>query len=88
MMEAVDHRPLRIVRTGFSTIDLEGLKPGQYRYLGGSELGGLYRLAGLGRAPEAPEDLDLSVRGEARRAKGELPSAERREPRRAARRRR
>jgi pseudouridine synthase len=78
MMEAIGHRPLRIVRTGFSTVDLEDLRPGQYRYLTGAELGGLYRLAGLGRAPEMPEDLDLSVHGEAKRTRGELPSATRR----------
>ena len=77
MCEAIGHRPLRVVRTSFSTIENDGLRPGQYRYLSQAELAGLYKLVGLSRSipPAAEHAMQMGNRklGLARRRKGVLP---------------
>jgi 23S rRNA pseudouridine2605 synthase len=77
MCEAIGHRPLRVIRTSFSTIDLGDLRPGQYRYLGQEELMGLYKLIGMSRSvpPAGDHVLQMGSRklGLARRRKGVLP---------------
>jgi len=75
MCEAIEHRPLRVVRTSFATITGEGLKPGQYRYLPRAELTGLYGLVGLEPPPmseRARETLGAPL-GDEERSKGALP---------------
>jgi pseudouridine synthase len=74
MLEAIGHRPLRIVRVAFSTIAVEGMKPGQYRYLDRDELAGLYRLVGLPRPSELPEEVrGRGLLGAAQRRRGTDP---------------
>ena len=77
MCEAIGHRPLRVVRTSFSTIECDGLRPGQYRYLGQAELAGIYKIIGMSRSipPAAEHALQMGNRklGLARRRKGVLP---------------
>ncbi|MFO0724840.1 MAG: pseudouridine synthase [Myxococcota bacterium] len=75
MCEAVEHRPLRVVRTSFATITNQGLKPGQYRYLTKAELAGLYRLVGLEAPPlsERARETEGQALGEFERGKGALP---------------
>jgi 23S rRNA pseudouridine2605 synthase len=47
MMEAVGHRTVHLMRTGFGNLDLGNLKPGQFRYLEPDELLALKRSVGL-----------------------------------------
>jgi 23S rRNA pseudouridine2605 synthase len=84
MCEAVHHRPLRVVRTAFATIDLGDLRPGQYRYLLPSEKDAVYRVAGISapaerEGPERAEEEGRKKLGRARRRKGLLPGEEPRE---------
>jgi hypothetical protein len=80
MCEAVDHRPLRVVRSAFATIELGDLRPGQYRYLAQREIDALYRAAELpppAITGDRVEELGLKKLGDARRRKGALPGEER-----------
>lgn len=47
MFDELGHPVQRLVRTHFGTISLGRLKPGQYRVIGGSELGALMKSVGL-----------------------------------------
>jgi len=47
MMDAVGHRTVHLIRTGFGNLDLGNLKPGQYRYLEPDELQALKKSVGL-----------------------------------------
>jgi 23S rRNA pseudouridine2605 synthase len=47
MIDAVGHRTVHLIRTGFGNLDLGNLKPGQYRYLEPDELLALKRLVSL-----------------------------------------
>jgi pseudouridine synthase len=80
MCEAVHHRPLRVVRTAFATIDLGDLRPGQYRYLRPSEIDAVYRVANLSAPPRSEserfEEEGARKLGVARRRKGLLPGEE------------
>ena|GEM_PF-350937 len=81
MCEAIGHRPLRVVRTSFSHVDCDKLRPGQYRYLTSSELTALYRMVGMSRSvPKQPEYV-MAAEGRklgiARRRKGALPGEQR-----------
>ena len=80
MCEAVGHRPLRVVRTAFAGIDVDDLRPGQYRYLAAGELDGLYRAAKMTRQrPKAPAEVGRArPLGKAQRRKGALPGEDRR----------
>jgi pseudouridine synthase len=78
MCEAVDHRPLRVVRTAFATIELGDLRPGQYRHLSQRELDALYGTAQL-PSPEATAEGRPKKLGHARRRKGVLPGEQRAE---------
>lgn len=49
MCEHIGHPVLRLQRTKFGNITIEGLKPGQYRHLTKEELSGLKEKAGLGQ---------------------------------------
>jgi len=68
---------LRVVRTAFSTINVGNLRPGQYRYLTGDELVGIYKLVGMTRSVPPTNEYALSTGGRplgrARRRKGVLP---------------
>ena len=81
MCEAIGHRPLRVVRTSFSHIDCDKLRPGQYRYLTSAELVSLYRMVGMSRSiPKQPEYVMTAEGrklGVARRRKGALPGEQR-----------
>lgn len=76
MCDAVGHTALRVVRTEMGTIRLEGLRPGQYRYLTPAEVRGLYQVTRLRPVPKATERAEQSgylAFGKARRGKGALP---------------
>ena len=47
MIEAVGYLTVHLIRTGFGTLDLGNLKPGQYRYLEPDEVLALKRSVGL-----------------------------------------
>ncbi len=47
MCEAVGHPVVRLHRSGYAGLDLEGLAPGAWRALAGAEIAGLRRLVGL-----------------------------------------
>lgn len=49
MCEAVGHRVRQLQRTAIGHLRLQGLKPGQWRYLHESEVADLYRIVGLNR---------------------------------------
>ena len=80
MCEAVGHRPLRVVRTSFSTLEVGKLRPGQFRYLTNEELDAVYNVARLPveRAAESGRAAEVAGRtlGEAWRRKGPLPGEE------------
>lgn len=84
MVEHVGHRPMRVIRTAFATIELGDLRPGQYRYLTPAELEAVYRVAGMPPSslgsPERAEELGEIKLGVARRRKGALPGEERPAP--------
>jgi pseudouridine synthase len=44
MIEAIGHRVAKLMRVSFGGLDLEGLRPGEYRRLRGRELGKLKKL--------------------------------------------
>ncbi len=80
MCEAIGHRPLRVIRTSFATLELEDLRPGQYRYLNSTELDAIYGIAQMdspGLSPSA-EARGPRALGRAERRKGALPGEERR----------
>ena len=79
MCEAIGHRPLRVIRTGFATFDAGKLRPGQYRYLTAKELDTLYELAGLDSPGLSERALDKGDQplGRAERRKGLLPGESR-----------
>lgn len=77
MCDQVHHQALRVVRTGFATIDLGDLRPGQYRYLTDREKTLVYTTVGLS-SPELndelrPEEEGYKKLGTARRRKGPIP---------------
>ncbi len=84
MMDAVGHPALRVVRTEMATLDLEGLRPGQYRYLAPDELSAMYRTAGLAGVRPCPraEEVGSEPLGKARRGRGPLPGQARADARR------
>jgi 23S rRNA pseudouridine2605 synthase len=47
MCEAVGHPVRRLRRTGYAGLDVQGVAPGEWRELGGDEVGALRRLVGL-----------------------------------------
>lgn len=77
MCEAIGHRAFRVYRTEFAGVNVDGLRPGQFRYLSSAELSQLYETVGL--SAEVPEPsaraLELGGRaaGNAERRKGALP---------------
>lgn len=77
MCEAIGHRAFRVYRTEFAGINVDDLRPGQFRYLSTAELAKLYENVGL--QAEVPEPcaraLELGGRpaGTAERRKGALP---------------
>ncbi|MCA9551690.1 MAG: rRNA pseudouridine synthase, partial [Myxococcales bacterium] len=86
MCEGVGNPALRVVRTEFATLNMEGLKPGQYRYLTPQELTSLYAVAKQANTPESPvraEESGYVALGQGRRGRGFLPGGD--EPRPATR---
>lgn len=80
MCDAIHHTAFRVVRTEFATIGVGQLRPGQYRYLSGAELGGLYKTAGL-PAPglsERAAEVEGLILGEGARSRGSVPGDQRR----------
>jgi pseudouridine synthase len=78
MCEAIEHRPLRVVRTTFATLRTDGLRPGQYRYLTKRELDGIYGQVGLPvpPLPDRARELGGQPQGEGERGRGPLPGEE------------
>lgn len=85
MCEAIGHRAFRVYRTEFAGVSIDGLRPGQFRYLTQAELHRLYDTVGLVDAvPEVPEratELRGRPSGRAERRKGALPGEGRTERR-------
>lgn len=77
MCEAIGHRAFRVYRTEFAGVNVDGLRPGQFRYLSAGELARLYETVGLsGSVPELSQRaIELRDRpaGLAERRKGALP---------------
>ncbi len=76
MCDAIGHVALRVVRIEMGTIKLEGLKPGQYRYLEGAEINALYQVAKMSDTPAQPERAEQTYYqaiGESRRGRGPMP---------------
>jgi pseudouridine synthase len=45
MLEAIGHRTLRLKREAYGNLQLGQLRPGEWRYLSGEEIEGLYRIS-------------------------------------------
>jgi 23S rRNA pseudouridine2605 synthase len=85
MCDAIGHRAFRVYRTEFAGVSVDGLRPGQFRYLTAAELARLYETVSLSEIvpPLSARAIELGGKpeGAAERRKGILPGESRSEHR-------